>query len=236
MKHYLRYLFTLLFAALCTTNVMADEVTFTAGTDNGTGSTTASSFVVEKGVVKIAVSNGMASNNHYRIYKGQTLTVSVTGGTIQKIVMPCTASGTTKNGPGCFTANTGTYSYSGSTGTWEGDAASVVFTASTAQVRPTTITVTYTSTATQADPSSSWSSGAQFNTTVGGTVTAKFTTTSNGAITYAIEDESICSYDSENQTVTGLAVGKTHITAYVAETDTYLADTVKALVVVKRRN
>ncbi len=52
------------------------------------------------------------------------------------------ANGTTKYGPGCFTAASG-YSYSGKTGTWTGSAASVTFTASSNQVRITEIVITF---------------------------------------------------------------------------------------------
>ena len=75
-----------------------------------------------------------------RIYKDATLTIS-SASNITKIVFNCVANNTTKYGPGCFGAQEG-YSYDAKVGTWEGSATSVSFTASSAQVRATSIVVT----------------------------------------------------------------------------------------------
>ena len=58
--------------------------------------------------------------------------------------MTCTASGTAQYGPGCFTTNKGTYSYSGNKGTWSNETGvnEVSFTASTNQVRIKSLIVT----------------------------------------------------------------------------------------------
>jgi len=120
----------------------ATDITFDATTDLGTGSSTASAFTIEKNGVTVSISNGMANGSHYRIYKDQVCTITSTVGDISQIVFNCTAEGTTKYGPGCFTANTGSYTYEGKVGTWTGTATSVTFTASTAQVRATSIVVT----------------------------------------------------------------------------------------------
>ena len=53
----------------------------------------------------------------------------------------CTAKNDEKYGPGNWTVDGGNYDYTGAVGTWTGDAASVVFTASTAQVRASQIVV-----------------------------------------------------------------------------------------------
>lgn len=97
----------------------------------------------------ISVSNGMIDENYethimeIRIYKEATITFQAVD--ITDIVFTCTANGTVKQGPGNFTASVGNYTYeeSGPKGTWKGSAASVVFTAASAQVRCTTISVTY---------------------------------------------------------------------------------------------
>ena len=101
-------------------------------------------FTLTKGVVTFAVSKGTceSTTGHYRIFKGQTATFTSTGADIVKIEFTCTAEGDAQYGPGCFTANIPTYTYSGAKGTWEGKASEVVFTAETNQVRATTIVVT----------------------------------------------------------------------------------------------
>ena len=103
----------------------------------------ASSQTITKGGVTLTNSSTYtAAVTELRIYKGQTLTVAIAGMT--KIEFTCTASGTTKYGPGCFAALTG-YTYDGATGTWIGSADSVTFTAETNHVRITALTVTYSS-------------------------------------------------------------------------------------------
>lgn len=79
-----------------------------------------------------------------RIYKGQTLTVTAAAGyTIQEIEIGCTAAGTEKYGPGCFTASPETYSYNDIQGRWVGSASEVVFTAGTNQVRIVDLKIHY---------------------------------------------------------------------------------------------
>ncbi|WP_458458016.1 Ig-like domain-containing protein [Pseudobutyrivibrio sp.] len=113
------------------------DVTFTAGTDTGATS------VTKSGVT--ATMTTMNNASYYQIYSGQTATFTSSFGNILKIVITCTAQGTSNYGPGKVgTVNPGSYSYSGYKGTWVGDAASVTFNAS-AQVRMTSIVVTYAS-------------------------------------------------------------------------------------------
>ena len=89
-----------------------------------------------------AAVNGSSKTAEYRFYAKATATISSTVGNITKVVFTCTASGTTKNGPGCFKDPTpGSYTYEGTTGTWTGDAASFTL-ATSAQVRATKIEVT----------------------------------------------------------------------------------------------
>ena len=137
------FLFAALFAAM---SMFASEVTITS--DNCGWSTTAGA---QEGVavsgVTISTGNGVvgtASNvTAIRTYKNQTLTVSSTVGDITKIVITCTAKGTSQYGPGCFVADGYTFESDGKVGTWEGTpAASVGLLASTNQVRATSIVVT----------------------------------------------------------------------------------------------
>ncbi len=80
-----------------------------------------------------------------RIYQGKEFILSAADGyVITKIEMTCTASGVTKQGPGCWGAGAPEgYSYSDYTGTWAGSQSSVSFTATDNQVRINSLRVTY---------------------------------------------------------------------------------------------
>ena len=97
-------------------------------------------WTITKDGVTIACTSGTITDDQYRMFKSSTTTFSCTTAAITKIVFTCTASGTTKYGPGCFAAQDG-YSYEGNIGTWEGEANSVDFTAESNQVRATQILV-----------------------------------------------------------------------------------------------
>ena len=125
------------------------EVTFDADVDNegvGTDSNNATAYSLTKNGVTMTVSSGILgtynNENHYRVYKNQTLTLTSTAGNIVKVEFTCTANDDAKYGPGCFTASTGDYTWSGPVGTWTGSASEVVFTAATNQVRATQVVVT----------------------------------------------------------------------------------------------
>lgn len=141
----LKVFFTMCF--LCMVGVLSavaqTTVTFDATADKS------SSKTLEKGGVTIAIGDGTLSNGtDYRFYKSQKVTVSSTVGNITQIVFTCTANGSAKYGPGSITTTQGSYTAStGKTGTWIGDLAEVVFTASNNQMRATKIEVTYTSAA-----------------------------------------------------------------------------------------
>lgn len=109
-------------------------VTFTPGTD--TDDTT----VTKDGITVIMTT--MNNDSYYQVYANQSMTVSSSSHKIIGISFTCTASGTSKYGPGNASANVGTYSYSGSTGSWSGNASSVTI-SSTAQIRMTSLTITY---------------------------------------------------------------------------------------------
>ena len=128
------FLFAALFAAM---SMFAAEVTF-----NPADLTAAENTAIEEtvGGVTMNVSSGTVTNEQIRIFKSQTITFSASSN-ITKIVFTCTANGTAKYGPGCFAAQDG-YSYEAKVGTWEGEAPEVTFTASTNQVRATSIVVT----------------------------------------------------------------------------------------------
>ena len=110
------------------------SVTFTPGTD------TAETTITKDGI-KVEMTT-MNNASYYQVYAGQSMTVSSTTHTITGISFSCTASGTSKYGPGNASADVGSYSYSEASGTWEGSASSVTI-SSTAQIRMTTLTVYY---------------------------------------------------------------------------------------------
>ena len=134
-KLLLKSLFLLLCMIGEASNVWANEVTFTPGTDTGETSVTKSSVT--------CTMNTMNNSSYYQIYANSSGTFSISSGSITKIEFTCTASGTSKYGPGNASANVGTYSYSGNKGTWTGNAESVTI-SSTAQVRMSSLTITYT--------------------------------------------------------------------------------------------
>ena len=123
-------------------------ITFDADVDKGNASLDAANqtpYSVSKEGVTLDVTKGIIgaynNENHYRIYKSETLTITSTVGTIVSVEFTCTANDDEKYGPGCFTWSTGDYSYSGAVGTWIGNATSVEFVASTNQVRASQIVV-----------------------------------------------------------------------------------------------
>ena len=123
-------------------------ITFDPDVDMGDATTDynqAAAFEVSKNGVALAVTKGCIgtynNENHYRIYKSETLTITSTVGNIVSVEFTCTANDDAKYGPGCFTVADGSYSYSGAVGTWTGNATSVEFVASTNQVRASQIVV-----------------------------------------------------------------------------------------------
>ena len=122
-------------------------IVFDADVDKGNATETQAEYEVSKDGITLKVSSGRLgtyqNETHYRIYKGQTLTITSTVGNIKSVKFTCTANDDAQYGPGCFTASPGDYTYSGANGTWTGDAAEVVFTASSNQVRATQIVVEF---------------------------------------------------------------------------------------------
>ena len=99
-------------------------------------------FTGSKGDVNVACTTGTVTADQIRVFKNQTITFSSTK-LIKKIVFTCTAQGTAKYGPGCFNAQEGyTFEAEGNTGTWEGSASSVSFTAESNQVRLSQVVIT----------------------------------------------------------------------------------------------
>ena len=94
--------------------------------------------------IKIEISNGIVSDSNIRVYKGQTLKLTSNIGLMTKVVFTCTANGTTKYGPGCFTGTNYTAGEK-ETGIWElaAGASLLSLTASKDQVRITQMEISY---------------------------------------------------------------------------------------------
>ena len=101
-----------------------------------------SPYAIEKDCVKLEVSNGLVNETQFRVYKGQSLTISVCYGNIINIEFYCTAEGDAQYGPGNFEQSVGDYAYQEKIGVWTGCAPQVSFIAKTNQVRMTKIVVT----------------------------------------------------------------------------------------------
>lgn len=120
-------------------------VTFDADVDKGNATETRAAYEVAKEGITMSVTDGRLGtyNNevHYRIYKSATMTLTSTVGNIVSVEFTCTANDDAEYGPAHFTVDSGNYTYAGAMGTWTGNASTVVFTATTAQVRASQIVV-----------------------------------------------------------------------------------------------
>ena len=130
---------TTLYPVYTRTTGSSGKITFTPGTDTGATS------VTKTGVTCTMTTMNNAS--YYQIYANGSGTFSNASGNITKIEFTCTASGTDKYGPGNVSANVGSYSYSGTDGTWTGSSASVTLSASK-QVRMSALSVSYSNVST----------------------------------------------------------------------------------------
>lgn len=96
-----------------------------------------------KNGIIVQMTNTTGSNGYYQAFANSTMRVKTTEGSITKIVITATASGTSNYAPGHFTSDVGTYSYDGKIGTWTGNATQIDFSAAK-QVRMTKIEVVTT--------------------------------------------------------------------------------------------
>lgn len=87
-------------------------------------------------------SSGFNASESVRVYKGASITISCSAGNITSATLTCTANGTTKYGPGCFTGS-GYTAGTGKDGTWTGDASSFTLVASSNQGRISDFSITY---------------------------------------------------------------------------------------------
>ena len=213
-----RWLVTIiLLTALGIGNAWGETVTFTAGTDTGSGSVT-------KGGITISMST-MDRADNYRCNSGTTISFSSTVGNITKIELNCTASGTSNYGPDKITGWNG-YSYSGKVGTWTGDATSVTSPKSSAQVRITSIVITYTAEGTSHTLSSEVSPEASGSVELSATSVAEGSTataTATPATHYVFDHWSISGTGSSLSSTTTNPTTVTMGTADATVTATFVA-------------
>ncbi|MCR5077441.1 MAG: hypothetical protein K6A82_05305 [Prevotella sp.] len=144
MNKILRLSFVAALAAISSMSfAQSTVVTFSPTTDKY-GTSTAGPVEITKDNVKMAITKGIANNNYaYRVYKGETLTISSTSNEILKIEIPCDNYGEGKYLADGFETTEGlVISGDKLNATWTGSSNSVALKATTHQVRPKSITVT----------------------------------------------------------------------------------------------
>ena len=205
MKQKIHYLFMLLLMIIVGAGgVKADEVvTFTPGTDTGETS-------VQKKDVTVTMTT-MDNASYYQIYANRSATFACSYGKITKIEFTCTASGTTKYGPGNCSTNVGTYTFSGKKGTWTGSAESVTI-SSTAQVRMSSLEITYEKSQNSVDPNVSFANES-FEVVIGNSAVNTISKPSDLTVTYESSNPDVASVDATTGEVTGVAIGDATITA-----------------------
>lgn len=239
MVKTLRYAFMAMLMLVCSTafaGVITLNATDFAGGETATVTQDGITLSIDKGTSTSGAGN-LYNGQQFRIYKGNTLTVSSTVGNITQIVFTCTANGTTKQGPGCFAAQDG-YSYEGKIGTWVGNAAAVNFTAESNQVRATTIEVTVGG---EVGPTKK-AAGLKFSETtvnyeLGTTFTAPtFTKETTAAVKFVSDNEEVATVNAEGVIAATGKEGKAVITASAEENDDFNAGTATCTVYVYHMN
>ena len=209
----------LLLILIVSSNLIANDVVFVAGTD------VSETKSITKDGITITLSSGTLSRtDNYRPYANSTTTVSSAVGNITKVVFTCTASGSSDYGPAGFDRNSvssGSYSYSDKNGTWAGDAASFSIKTSS-QVRITKIVVTYTPLGTT-EPDISFSGNDSYEIEMGGDFTEPtFSIASEGvSLSYQSDNTAVASVDSSTGEVSLNGIGTAIITASFAGNATY---------------
>lgn len=167
-------------------NAWAETATFNPATDVGTGTGASGQNSVSKDGITISCTAGgfaISGGAHYRLAKNSITTISSTVGNITNIVITG-PSGTGDYSISKFGSNDGwTISSTAGTATWTGDAESVTITASSGQVRPTKIEVTYTALTGVAAPAFTLTEGTYY-----GTQNVEISCTTSGASIYYTTD------------------------------------------------
>ena len=203
------------------------EATFVAGTDKSD-----TKSISKNGITVEFADGSFSRDDNYRCYAGKSMTISYADGNITKIVIECTANDGAEYGPGQFTTETATYSYSGKVGTWTGEAKSVTFT-NIKQVRMTAITVYYKQD-NRAEAGLAWNP-ATVSLTVGDAFTAPTFNNPNNLAPISFNSDNTALATVNNAGVISLkasAVGTATITATFAGNDIYKDAEVKCTITV----
>ena len=215
----------------CTVTVTAVDptkhtVTFDATVDKTTEATELS---ITKGDLTIAVTSGEGRFNNgtdYRPYKNAVFTVSCSAGNITKIEFTCTSS---KPISGFEDPEVGSLAKDGYNGVWTGNAASVSFTASGAQVQMTQLVITYKEDARPA-ADLAWDPSDDIELTVGDVFTAPTLLNPNSIdaaeITIESSNPSVATVTAGVVALVADATGTTTITATFAGNASYKPATV----------
>ena len=207
MNKILRNFFVAALAIMSASAMAQTTVTFDTSADKGScDASNAGADQVTKGGVTIAISNGaMKLDNQYRCYKAATFSVTSTVGNITKVEITCSAEGTEKYGPGCFTdATAGTYAFEGKVGTWTGEAASFSVTATSAQVRISTVIVTIAASTEPTTPSGG--DGNDYTAIVDGKLAPEFAAVAG-------EDGGVANNAADGKSIITITAGKATVTA-----------------------
>ena len=209
----------------CTVTVTAVDptkhtVTFDATVDKGESP-------LSKDNVTFACSNGVLNNeSEYRLYKNSETTFACSDGNITKIEF----TGVSGNPVSGFEAPAeGTLVTDGNNGVWTGNAASVTFVASGAQVRATEINVTYKEDS-RAESGLAWNPADDIEITVGDAFTPRALLNPNGIdaaeITIESSNPSLATVTAGVVELVDAATGTTTITATFAGNATYKPATI----------
>lgn len=226
-------LFAFLLMFSCT--MFAESVTFDATADKpASGGEKAGKQTLTKDGITITISSGMMNGTQYRCYKNQTMTIKSTVGNITNIELTCTASETTEYGPGNFTTETGTYTYKNKVGTWTGDVADIVFTASK-QVRMTKVVVTYDSGKKDANLAFS-ETEINIESGVDEFTAPTFTKETTAAVTFTSDNEEVATVNANGVISLAGGLGTAVITATSEANDDYEAGTATCTIYVAKYN
>lgn len=236
MVKKINFLVTLMLVMLCSTAWAQTTVTFDASKDKSSDN-----VILKKDGVTIAIGGGVLNNGtEYRFYKNKEVRITSTVGNITRVEFTCTASGTSKYGPGGFGSPTsGNYTYSDKVGTWTGDTQSFALTAATNQVRAKQIVVTYTSSVKTAT-TLTFAEGDKTFDVGGGNGTESFTNAATlspavegASIAYSSSNENVAIVDKNGEVVVDTKnAGSATITANFAGDEQYLPSTASYTIMV----